>query len=73
MRCDEVFQRLSEFLDGAMPGPLGEELVRHLQECVPCADVRKDLDDLSRLSRECPAPPLPEELRRRLEAFLRAR
>ena len=42
MRCDEVFQKLSDYLDGALAGPLGEELVRHLQECVPCADVRKD-------------------------------
>jgi hypothetical protein len=73
MNCDEAFRRLGDYLDGALPGPIGEELVGHLQACTPCADVRKDLDDLSRLSRMCPAPPLPEDLRLRIEAFLRTR
>jgi len=73
MNCDEAFQKLGEYLEGALPGPLGEELSSHLRECVPCADIRKDLEDLSRLSRESPAPPLPDDLRRRIEDFLRGR
>lgn len=73
MNCDEAFQRLGEYLEEALPGPLGEELASHLLGCAPCADVRKDLLDLKRLSRQCPAPPLPEDLRRRIETFLRER
>jgi hypothetical protein len=73
VNCDDAFRRLGEYLDGALPGPIGEELLVHLQACVPCSDVRRDLEDLSRLSRQCPAPPLPDDLRRRIEAFLKAR
>lgn len=73
MNCDEAFRQLGEYLEGVLPEPIGEELLAHLQACVPCADVRRDLQDLSRLSRECPAPPLPAELRRRIEAFLKSR
>lgn len=73
MNCDDAFRQLGEYLEGALSEPIGEELLGHLQACVPCANVRRDLDDLSRLSRQCPAPPLPDDLRRRIEAYLKAR
>lgn len=73
MNCDEAFRLLADYLDGALPSPIGEEVLRHLDHCVPCEDVRRDLQDLSRLSRECPAPCLPDDLRRRLETFLKSR
>jgi hypothetical protein len=71
VNCDQAYRQLGEYLEGSLPGPIGDELVLHLQQCTPCADVRRDLEDPSRLSRECPEPPLPEELRQRLQAFLR--
>jgi Putative zinc-finger len=73
VNCDEVFRRLAEYLDGEVGGPLGDEMLGHLHACVPCDELRRDLEDLSRLSRQCPAPPLPEDLRRRIEAFLKSR
>jgi hypothetical protein len=73
VNCDDAFRRLSEYLEGQLPGPLGDDLLRHLGDCVSCDDVRRDLQDLTRLSRQCPAPPLPEELRRRIQSFLSSR
>ena len=73
MNCDDAFHRLGEYLEGALPGPIGEELLSHLQACAPCSEVQRDLQDLSRLSRQCPAPPLPDDLRERIESFLKGR
>jgi hypothetical protein len=73
LNCDDAFRRLGEYLEGALPGPIGEELLSHLQACAPCSEVQRDLQDLSRLSRQCPAPPLPDDLRRRIESFLKGR
>ena len=74
MRCEDFVRRLTEYGDEALPGELCGEIERHLRECAPCDEVRRDLEDLRRLCRQAAAagpPRIPVELRTRLEALLR--
>ncbi len=70
MNCGELLRLLTEYQEGALAGPICGEVARHLRECAPCHELRRDLDELTRLCQESPAPRLPEPLRRRLEALL---
>jgi anti-sigma factor (TIGR02949 family) len=70
MNCDELLRRLTDFGEGALPEALCDDLRRHLEECGACAELHADLVALARVCRECPAPTLPEDLRRRLEERL---
>jgi hypothetical protein len=72
MTCDDLLRRLTEYEDGVLPGDLCGLLEAHLRDCAPCADLRHDLELLSGLCREAPAPCMPEALRQRLRALLRS-
>ena len=73
MRCDDLLRLLTEYAEGVVTGPICEEIERHLGDCSPCAELRRDLDDLARLCRQVPRPGLPAEVRRRIEELLRDR
>jgi hypothetical protein len=49
-----------------------EEVDRHLAQCLPCNEIRQDLEDLSRLCREQASVELPLPVRRRIEGMLGA-
>lgn len=70
MTCDELLRRLTDYGDGALPESLCEELQEHMSACDACSDLQADLAALARLCHECPAPRLPEDVRRRLEERL---
>lgn len=36
MTCREVLARLSLYLDGELPEPLGQTVARHLEQCPSC-------------------------------------
>lgn len=60
MKCPEVQEHLSAYLDGEVPEDLGRELRVHLQVC---ADCRAELAKLSRLEdalAALAAPPAPD-------------
>lgn len=70
--CLEVFERLSEYLDGELsPGDCAE-IEEHIQDCEPCVAFVESLKTSIRASRELrpqSAPPaLPEETKDRLKA-----
>lgn len=73
MSCDELLRRLTDYAEGVLDAPLCAEVERHIDECLPCADLKRDLEDLTRLCRQSSAPRLPEGLRRRIERLLRER
>jgi len=73
MTCDELLRLVTEYAEGALPEEVCRELRAHLVGCPPCSGLQEDLAALARLCRECPPPPLPAALRRRLEARLEAR
>jgi len=66
-------KRLTDYGEGVLPAGLCSEIQRHLEECVPCGELRRDLLDLARLCRETPSPRLPDEVRRRIEGLLQSR
>jgi anti-sigma factor (TIGR02949 family) len=72
MSCDELLLSLTEFVEGALPANLCEEIRSHLKDCSPCTELGRDLADLARLCRECDPPRLPTDLRQRLESRIRA-
>jgi hypothetical protein len=46
MNCDKCQDLISDFLDGALGHEDQSTLNSHLEECLGCADVRKDLESL---------------------------
>jgi hypothetical protein len=70
MTCDELYRRLTDHAEGVLEGDVCREVERHLAQCATCNEIRKDLEDLSRLCREQAAIELPVGVRRRIEGLL---
>jgi anti-sigma factor RsiW len=72
--CQEVFSRLSEYLDRDLPADLCDRIDAHIRDCPPCVQFVESLrksTELCRefLARESPGP-LPEAMRKELlEAY----
>jgi anti-sigma factor RsiW len=71
MNCDDLYRRLTDHGDGALDADDCAAVDRHLLECSSCGELRRDLEDLSRLCRESKRPRMPDDVRRRIEALLR--
>jgi len=72
--CHEMFARLSEYLDGELSPDFCTQLEGHLADCPPCQAFLESLRRTVRLTEQVSAPPLPEEVRRRVrEAFAKMR
>jgi len=70
MTCEELYGRLTELTEGALPGEVCAEVERHLAECNGCQQIRQDLEDLARLCREASAATMPEDVRNRIATLL---
>lgn len=66
MRCKELINKLSEYLDGELDPELAGRLTRHLEHCEDCSIVvdttRKTLEICCSTEPE----PLPDDVRERL-------
>lgn len=71
MNCAQLYERLTDLEDRALPADVCEEVNRHLAECAECPGVRQDLQDLARLCRESAQPTtMPAEVRGRIAQML---
>ena len=74
--CNDVFARLSEYLDQELPPDLCDRIEEHIQGCPPCVEfvesLRKSTELCRRFLDETPSAPLPEEMRRELMEAYRA-
>ena len=71
MKCDELYERLTDFADGTLQGDVCHEVEQHLAECQDCQHMRQDLEDLARLCREVSSrPAMPDVLRQRILLLL---
>jgi anti-sigma factor RsiW len=71
MSCDELYERLTDFVDGTLQGDVCGEVERHLAECSDCQHAREDLEDLARLCRQFASmPTLPAPVRARIQLLL---
>ena len=75
MNCKELAYMLADYFDGSMDLRLREELDAHLAMCEPCKVFTKTyqaVSDKTRLLRRQIEYEIPPEVRKRLEAFVRA-
>ncbi len=52
MNCEKCQELLSDFLDGALPDEQHLLLSAHMEECLDCFHVRKELDDIVSFCRD---------------------
>ena len=73
LACDDVMQRVTEYLDKALPPGETTALERHLAECVNCTrylqEIRQTIHRLGALPRE----PMPAPMKDRLLQALHSR
>jgi RNA polymerase sigma-70 factor (ECF subfamily) len=71
MSCDELYDRLTEHVDGTLQGDICADVEAHLAQCPDCMGLRQDLTDLARLCRQVAVKTaMPEDVRRRIQALL---
>lgn len=68
--CLEMFEKLSEYIDGELDEVTCEELERHVEECVPCKVCLVTLKKTVNICREMDANPVPSEVSQRLKAMI---
>ena len=70
MKCDDLYRRFTDHADGVLDAGDCAAVDQHLADCEPCDELRRDLENLSRLCRESRRPRMPDDVRRRIEALL---
>ena len=70
MTCRELFERLSEYVDGDLSQEICEEIRRHMEGCDPCVVFAKTLKTTADLCRRLPSRPIPPEVAADLRAVL---
>jgi anti-sigma factor RsiW len=70
MSCRELFERLSEYVDGELSQEICQEIQRHMQGCDPCVAFAKTLKKTADLCRRLPSQPIPPEIAADLRAYL---
>lgn len=70
MTCRELFERLSEYVDGELSQEICEEVRRHMEGCEPCVAFAKTLKKTAELCRRLPSQPIPLEVAAGLRAVL---
>ncbi len=71
--CREIFDLLSDYVDGELAPEVRGTLLKHLKECPPCERFLRTFEKTRSLCRESLMEEMPEELRKRLRAFLQDR
>ncbi len=70
MTCRELFERLSEYVDGELSQEICQEIQRHMEGCEPCGTFAKTLKKTADLCRRLPSQPIPPEVAADLKALL---
>ena len=70
MTCRELFERLSEYVDGELSQEICQEIQRHMEGCEPCVAFAKTLKKTADLCRRLPSRPIPPEVAAGLRTFL---
>lgn len=70
MTCRELFERLSEYVDGELSQEICAEIQRHMEGCDPCVAFAKTLKKTADLCRRLPSQPIPPEVVADLKVLL---
>jgi anti-sigma factor RsiW len=71
--CQDSINLLLDYLDGEMPADVAAELREHLAGCEPCVEFVQSYRSTPGLCRKALQARMPDEVARRLTAFLRSR
>jgi hypothetical protein len=70
VNCRELFERLSEFVDGDLSQEICEEIRKHMEGCDPCVNFAKTLKSTADLCRRLPSQTMPPEVAGELHMLL---
>ena len=70
MTCKELFERLSEYVDGELSRDLCDEIRKHMDGCDPCVNFARTLKTTAELCRRLPSHPIPPQVAADLRAFV---
>jgi len=62
MSCRELFERLSEYVDGELSQEICQEIQRHMEGCTPCVAFAKTLKKTAEMCRRLPSKPIPPDV-----------
>ena len=68
--CKDLFEKMSEYLDGEMDLSMIEEAERHLGHCIECKETLETFRKSVALLKRTEGKKLPEDDRKRLEALI---
>ncbi|MDH5590865.1 MAG: zf-HC2 domain-containing protein [Gemmatimonadota bacterium] len=66
MKCSEILEHFSDYLDGVASSPMRAEIEAHLSECGDCQRYRDVVDRGVAILRDLPGAPLRDDFRPRL-------
>jgi anti-sigma factor RsiW len=64
--CHDLLRSLSDYVDGTLDESICAEIEKHMAECDRCHIVIDTLRKTVELYRTLPAPPLPDDVHKRL-------
>jgi len=70
MTCRELFERLSEYVDGELSQEICTEIRKHMDGCDPCVAFANTLKKTADLCHRLPSQPIPADVAVNLQAFL---
>jgi RNA polymerase sigma-70 factor (ECF subfamily) len=68
--CIEMFEKLSEYIDGEVDAKTCEEIERHIDACLPCKICLATLKQTVRLCQEVRQSPVPEDVSDRIHRLI---
>jgi anti-sigma factor (TIGR02949 family) len=71
--CQDVVAVLHDYLDGSLDAQQANAIERHFQGCPDCDAFVRTYREVVRLTGELASDDIPEEVRQRVRAALRAR
>jgi len=71
MKCKDILEKLSEYLDGELDPRLCQDLERHMEDCHPCLVFVNTLKKTLTLYKCASSEPLPKEVHIRLHDYLK--
>ncbi|MGD0623777.1 MAG: zf-HC2 domain-containing protein [Thermodesulfobacteriota bacterium] len=71
MKCKDILEKLSEYLDGELDPKLCQDIERHMEDCHPCLVFVNTLKKTITLYKFASSEPLPKEVHLRLHDYLK--
>lgn len=71
MNCQEILEKLSDYIDGELDPKLCQDLEKHMEDCYPCLIFVNTFKKTLILYKFTCCEPLPKEVHLRLHDYLK--